>query len=90
MAGVKGKSGRKPGTPKTGGRKKGTPNKFSSDIKQMIINALNTKGGEDYLVKHADMNATAFLTLVGKVLPLTVAGDKDNPVETVVRIQWGE
>jgi hypothetical protein len=56
----------------------------------MIINALNTKGGEDYLVKHADMNATAFLTLVGKVLPLTVAGDKDNPVETVVRIQWGE
>lgn len=73
-------AGRKPGTPKTGGRKKGTPNKLTADVKAMILEALDRKGGVDYLVKQADDNPTAFMTLVGKVLPLQVTGDADNPV----------
>lgn len=90
MAGVKGKSGRKPGTPRTGGRVKGTPNKLSRDLKEMILGALSDVGGQAYLKVQAETNPNAFLGLVGKVLPMTVQGDKDNPVETVVRIQWGE
>lgn len=66
--------GKPKGLPKTGGRKKNTPNKLTSELKDMILNALNTVGGEAYLVKCAENNPAAFLTLVGKVLPLQVTG----------------
>jgi len=75
------------GRPKTGGRQKGTPNKLSGDVKAMVLAALDEKGGTAYLVEQAASNPTAFLTLLGKVLPLTIAGDKENPLETVARIE---
>lgn len=61
------------GQPKLGGRKKGTPNKLTSEIQTMILEALDKKGGVKYLEKQADEKPAAFLALVGKVLPLTVA-----------------
>lgn len=68
------------GSPKLGGRKKGTPNKQTAAIKDMIIQALDKAGGVDYLLSQADENPNAFLTLVGKVLPLQLQGDPDNPL----------
>ena len=62
------------------GRPKGVPNKSTTAIKDMILKALDKAGGVDYLLKQSDENPTAFLTLVGKVLPLQVAGDADNPI----------
>jgi len=38
----------------------------------------------------AQSNPNAFLTLVGKVLPMTVAGDKNNPLETIVKIKLAD
>lgn len=69
------------------GRKPGVPNKISGDVKAMILGALNAKGGVDYLVDQAGENPTAFLTLVGKVLPMTVAGDPENPVKVAGKIE---
>jgi hypothetical protein len=69
------------GQSKTGGRRKGTPNKLNADIKAMILGALAAKGGQKYLEKHADENPTAFLTLVGKILPLQVTGKDGGPIE---------
>lgn len=66
---------------KTGGRKKGTPNKVTRELKEMILNALATAGGEKYLVRAAKKNPNAFLTLVGKVLPLQVAGENGKGIE---------
>ena len=58
---------------KTGGRRKGVPNKFSGALKDMILKALDESGGVDYLVRCANAeNPAPFLALVGKVLPLTV------------------
>ena len=37
------------GQPKTGGRRKGTPNKLNADVKAMILAALAAKGGQKYL-----------------------------------------
>lgn len=71
---------------KTGGRTKGTPNKLTGDVKAMILDALYKKGGVKYLVQQADSNPVAFLTLVGKVLPMTVASDPDNPLQMVTTI----
>ena len=60
------------GAEKTGGRKKGVPNKITADLKVMILSALDDVGGQKYLVEQAKENPTAFLTLVGKVLPKEV------------------
>lgn len=46
----------------------------------MIVQALDKAGGVDYLLTQADENPTAFLTLVGKVLPLQLTGDGGGPV----------
>jgi hypothetical protein len=44
----------------------------------MILKALDGAGGVDYLQRQAEENPTAFLTLVGKVLPLQLSGG-DKP-----------
>ena len=54
------------------GRPKGARNKTTTAVKDMILAALDQKGGIEYLVRQADENPTAFMTLVGKVLPLDV------------------
>ncbi len=66
-------AGRKPGGPRTGGRQKGTPNKITRDLKEMILGALDDAGGRRYLSQQAEKNPAAFLTLVGKVLPMQVS-----------------
>lgn len=67
-----------------GGSRKGIPNKVTADVKAMILAALDKAGGIDYLLAQAKANPNAFLTLVGKVLPLTLTGDADNPVAVAV------
>lgn len=59
---------------KTGGRSRGTPNKLTGELKDMILQALSKSGGVRYLTMCATDHPAAFLTLVGKVLPLQVTG----------------
>jgi hypothetical protein len=58
------------------GRPKGSPNKVTAELKDMILEALSSAGGVDYLTERAmdPRTASAFLTLVGKTLPMTVKG----------------
>lgn len=64
------------------GRPKGSTNKATKELKEMILAALDQSGGVEYLVERANdpRTASAFLTLIGKVLPMTIAGDPNNPV----------
>jgi hypothetical protein len=81
---------RKPGPPKgvrIGGRKAGTPNKVTGQLKDMIMTALDEVGGVDYLKFQANENAKTFLLLLGRVLPMQVSSDPDQPFELVLR--WG-
>ncbi|UTV54781.1 hypothetical protein [Burkholderia arboris] len=73
------------GTPGPG-RKKGVPNKMTVEVKEMIRQALEEAGGVEYLVQRAKdpRTASAFLSLVGKVLPLTVHGDPNAPIQLVL------
>ena len=80
---------KKGGRRENAGRKKGVPNKINTDLKNMILGALNradSKGGEQYLVEQSKKNPVAFLSLVGKVLPMTIAGDPANPLTHNVSI----
>ncbi len=77
------RGGKRPGA----GRPKGAPNKLSSDVKGMVLGALNAKGGQRWLEKQMDANPVAFMTILGKVLPTTIASDPENPLEIVNRIE---
>ena len=65
---------------KTGGRQKGSLNKNTRQLKDMVLQALDESGGVEYLKKRAIDNPAAFMTLVGKVLPLQVTGENGGPV----------
>ena len=51
------------------GRPKGSPNKTTKALKDMIEGALEAKGGQAWLERQMDENPAAFLTLLGKMLP---------------------
>jgi hypothetical protein len=77
------RGGARPGA----GRKKGVPNKLTTALKDMILTALNEahpQGGIAYLKDQAKDNPTAFLTLVGKVLPLQVNAEHSGEVVATV------
>jgi hypothetical protein len=71
-------SGSKPGE-RRGGRQKGTPNKVSAQLKEMILGALDDAGGQTYLTRMAQEQPGPFMTLLGKVLPTTLAGEPNAP-----------
>lgn len=58
-----------------GGRQKGTPNKFTGELREMILGALDDAGGQKYLKQQARDNPTAFLALVGRTLPKEIKAD---------------
>jgi hypothetical protein len=63
--------------PRSPGRPKGSANKVTAAIKDMIVQALNEAGGVAYLVQQSEENPAAFMTLVGKVIPLQVNSNVD-------------
>lgn len=73
---------RKP--PLKGGSRKGIPNKNTAAIKDMIVQALDEAGGVKYLVAQAKKNPKAFLTLIGRVLPLQITGEGGGPLRITV------
>lgn len=67
---------------KTGGRKKGTPNKISRDVKEAILDAFEELGGVDYLVWLGKVEPTSFATLLGKILPIQLTGKDGTDLPT--------
>lgn len=74
---------------KTGGRKRGTPNKNTSLIRDMIANALDEVGGEEYLAEKAKSHPGAFLALIGKVMPIQVEGSDGGAVKHSLTVHFG-
>lgn len=70
------------------GRPKGSQNKATKALKDMILQALDEAGGVEYLKLQSVDNPTAFLTLIGKVLPLQVAGELDHKVKVTGALAW--
>lgn len=72
------------------------PTKFTRELKIAILNAAESVGedgkGKDglqgFLVREAKKKDNrGFMMLLGKVLPLTIAGDKNRPLEVISRIE---
>ena len=58
------------------GRKKGTPNKYTRDIREALLQAANLAGTREglvgYLRKQADDNPTAFMAMLRQAMPSMV------------------
>jgi hypothetical protein len=65
------------------GRPKGALNKTTALLKDAILKAATDAGNGDmaaYLTTQAKENPGPFMALLGKVLPMQIAGDSENPV----------
>ena len=71
------------------GRPRGARNKITADVKAMILGALSAKGGQSYLEQQAEQNPVAFMALLGKVLPMQIAGDPAGPLQ-ITLFRWDE
>lgn len=75
------------------GRPKGVPNKNTALLKDAILKAAQAAGGGgdqglvNYLTAQATETPAAFMSLLGKVLPMQVVGDEDNPVTHKIVIE---
>lgn len=79
-------TGGKPGP----GRPKGSPNKTTALLKDAILRAADLAGGPEgkdspgglvaYLQTQAAANPGPFMALLGKVLPMQIGTDPDNPL----------
>jgi len=70
------------GTPGPG-RPKGVPNRTTTLLKDAILKAATDAGDGDmaaYLTGQARANPGPFMALLGKVLPMQIAGDSENPI----------
>lgn len=70
------------------GKAKGTQNKLGKSIKDMILTALHDVGGAQYLARQAELNPVAFMSLVGRVLPLQLANADGQAL--VVDFRWAD
>ncbi len=52
------------------GRPRGVPNRLSNELREMILDSLHAVGGADYLCRMAEEQPVAYLSLLGKLLPL--------------------
>jgi hypothetical protein len=60
---------------KTGGREKGTPNKTTAAVKEMLIAAFDDMGGLDALTDWGRENRTQFYQLWAKLLPQEIKSE---------------
>ena len=68
--------GRPKGTPKTGGRKKGSLNKTTAEVKQLLLDSLTEVGGTKFFVKLAREHPSVYASLIGRLIPRVFRGQR--------------
>ena len=67
------------------GARPATPNRITTDLREIITAALNEAGGVAYLRRQADENPVAFMGLLGKILPQRI--ESNQPVNVALSIE---
>jgi hypothetical protein len=74
------------------GRPKGAPNKTTALLKDAIIEAAIAAGDGSgltgYLETQAREQPVAFMTLLGKVLPMQITGENGGPIKAKVTLAF--
>ena len=85
--------GPRKGSPKIpgSGRKKGALNKTTALLKDTILQAAKAAGDKEgmvgYLKTQAIENPGPFMALLGKVLPMQVVGDSEEPINIQINFE---
>ena len=64
---------------KTGGRRRGTPNKITRAFREAVLVAYDAIGGDQAFSTWARENQTEFYRLAGRLIPLQVAHTSEAP-----------
>ena len=72
---------------KSGGRKKGTPNKTTAVLKSAIMESFDKVGGVEYLVQVAQEDPKSFLSLLGKLVPSEIKAELSTTDKVVVTVR---
>ena len=75
--------GRKNGS----GRKKGVPNRFSTSMRMVILEAFHKRGGVGALVDWANENPTEFYKICARLIPVEVVGPDGGALVIVTRAE---
>lgn len=71
------------------GRPAGSLDKGNSLIREMVVSALDKAGGVKYLTSIAASHPAAFLSLVGKVMPVQIEGAGPNgEIQATLTIEY--
>jgi hypothetical protein len=73
--------------PEGAGRKKGQTNGDTAKLRELILGALDAKGGQEWLELQMDEQPVAMLSLIGKVLPKEVVAEVKAEVKTDVYLR---
>ena len=77
------------GRVKTGGRQKGTPNKFTT-VKQAFLDAFEELGGKDFIIKvsKTSKGKAAVLQSMTRLLPnkTEITGEDGGPIKTSMKV----
>ncbi len=94
-------TGRPKGQAKTGGRRRGTPNKTTALLKDAVLHAADIQGSKlskdkrypglvKYLVWLSAEYPVAFTSLLNKVLPMQIGGSSDEGDGIDIQIHFTE
>jgi hypothetical protein len=74
---------------KTGGRKKGTPNKVTTTVRENTLAVFDQIGGRAMMAEWAAENLTEFYRLYGRMAPSDpdAPGGTDNPINHSLTIK---
>lgn len=72
---------------KTGGRRAGTPNKLTTEVRTAVMVAFDKLGGSSWLVRVGNENPAVFCALLGKLLPHELA-TSGGPLKHEVLLRW--
>ena len=65
---------------KTGGRKKGTQNKFTLSVKDSVLKTFGNLGGVKHMTTWAKENPTEFYKIAAKLIPTEITGKDGSPL----------
>lgn len=69
---------------KTGGRKRGTPNKLTTAFKDAVRTAYNGIGGHSAFAKWAKENPTEFYRIAARLIPTEIHTSTDMSINVVI------
>lgn len=75
------------------GRPKGSVNKTTAALKEMLLGSLDAVGGQAYFEQQAKANPVAYMSMISKLIPNELKAEIDAKTDstlTVITMKYGD